>query len=107
MPRCPWFMSIGTMPFCFCSWLSRQEGRGPCYVKNAKEQDHNAREYDARKLVPVKRLPIAHRGGVGIRLSREHNDRFLLRGKRKAAGPLCRVPQERDGRPGRCGTEAL
>ena len=40
----------------FCNWLSRQEGREPCYTKEENEEirenDNKIREYDAWKLDP-------------------------------------------------------
>ena len=58
----------------FCNWLSRQEGRDPCYRKEGKEQirdyDNTTQEYDAWKLIP---------GANGYRLPTEDEWEYACR----------------------------
>ena len=68
----------------FCNWLSRKEGRTPCYERTGKKEKLETigtRKWSMTNGVWCRwnRLPPADGGGMGVRLSRRDDDRICQR----------------------------
>ena len=80
----------------YCNWLSRQETLPECYEWNRADASAKGLQIRADALTRH-RLPAAHRGGVGVFVSRGDSDQPVLWSFHRVAPEVCLVPGEQRG----------